>query len=141
MTSPDTILAVEAVLTIPFLILGISHILYGPMWVRFFSRLAAQGTEGVLWRTFLFELWPASLIVVFHQDWSWPGAIISVYGHLLMAKVIVSTLVPALGLRSLKQADRTGPAAFISAGLVLFALGTLCAYRVAPQFLASVGAP
>ncbi|MEM8785545.1 MAG: hypothetical protein AAGF19_06805 [Pseudomonadota bacterium] len=132
MTTPQTILAVEALLALPLLVLGVSHIVQKEMWVGFFSRLAAQGRDGVIVRTFLFELWPASLIVVLHQDWSWPGVLITVYGHLLMVKVVLSLIIPSLGERSLEQAERRGDWAFLPAGLVLIGLGALCAARAGP---------
>ena len=43
------------------------------MWIEFFEELAAKGEAGVIWRSFLFEIWPAFIIVVAHQDWQWPG--------------------------------------------------------------------
>ena len=82
-----------------------------------------------MWRTFMLELWPAILIVSFHQDWSWPNVLITVYGHLLMLKVGGSVLVPQLGLRSLQQADRSGLSAFMLAGVALILLALLCAHQ------------
>ena len=134
MTDPNTIQFVEALLAIPLVLVGISHIVQKQMWVEFFAGLAAQGHSGVVWRTFVLELWPAVLIVVFHQDWSVPGVIITLYGHLLMAKVVVSLLYPPLGLRSMHQADRAGSKAFIIAGLALIGIGALCGYRVLVGF-------
>ncbi|MEM6537358.1 MAG: hypothetical protein AAF668_06470 [Pseudomonadota bacterium] len=132
MTTPQTIGYVEVLLAFPLLLLGISHIVQKQMWVDFFADLAAKGKAGVVWRTFMLELWPAIFIVVLHQDWSWPGIIITVYGHLLMAKVTLSLVFPTLGLSSLRQAERVGDIAFIPAGLVLIGVGLLCAYRSIP---------
>ena len=136
MTTPQSILFVEAILAVPLLILGISHICQRQMWIEFFEELAAKGEAGVIWRTFLFEIWPAIIIVVAHQDWQWPGLAITVYGNLLLAKVTLSLLFPQLGLHSLKQAKRFGGNAFVVAGALLVLLGALCAYRVAPLYLA-----
>ncbi|MEM0985166.1 MAG: hypothetical protein AAGJ32_02870 [Pseudomonadota bacterium] len=128
-TTDETILAVEAVLALPFLLLGLSHCIQKQMWVDFFSELAARGPSGVVWRTFMLELWPAVLIVVFHQDWRWPGLIITLYGHLLMVKVGLSVLAPELGLKSLRQVERVGLQGFLVAGGILIVLGLLCGYR------------
>ncbi|MEM9018145.1 MAG: hypothetical protein AAGC68_14110 [Verrucomicrobiota bacterium] len=126
MTTPQSILYVEAIFAIPAILLGISHLVQPRMWRTFFIGLADRGTDGVLVRTFLFELWPAVLIVVFHQDWSFPGIFLTVYGHALLLKVILSLLVPRTGKKSLAQAEQTGNWAFIPAGIVLLVLGVLC---------------
>jgi len=104
MSSSVTILYVEAVLALPVVMLGLNHILQPTMWIGFFARLAERETDGVLIRTFLFEIWPATLIVVLHQDWTWPGIVVTLYGHLLLVKVAVSLLRPELGLKSPAQA-------------------------------------
>lgn len=130
MTSEQSIFAVEALLAIPFLLLGISHIVQKQMWARFFINLAKQGTDAVIWRTLALELWAAIAIVVFHQDWSWPGMIITVYGHLLMTKVAISLLAPQIGMRSLAMAETYGEKGMIKAGVVLVAMGAFCAWRV-----------
>lgn len=132
MTSPQSILLVEALLALPLILLGTSHIAQKQMWIDFFVGLAAKGHAGVLWRTFMLEMWPAVVIVVLHQDWRWPGVIITAYGHLLMVKVALSVIFPGLGLKSLQQAQRVGDVAFVPAGLVLIAIGLLCAYRTIP---------
>lgn len=125
----SSILIVERLLALPFLLLGLSHIVQRQMWLDVFADLASKGHVGVVWRSFLFELWPAVLIVCFHQDWTWPGIILTVYGHLLMLKVAISLLVPDVGLKSLRQAERVGGRAFVGAGLVLVSLGVFCGFR------------
>ena len=129
LTTDDSISIIQGVLALPLILLGVSHILQKQMWLDFFKGLGDMGHAGVVWRTFMLELWPAILIVSFHQDWSWPNVVITIYGHLLMLKVALSLLIPQLGLRSLQQAERSGAAAFIVAGLVLTSLGLLCAYQ------------
>ncbi|MEM6468249.1 MAG: hypothetical protein AAF802_01675 [Planctomycetota bacterium] len=121
---------VEALLAIPLLVTGVSHILHPVVWKEFFEELHAMGSRGVLWRTFALELWPAAVIVTFHQQWSWPGLPITLYGHALMVKVIVSLCFPALGLRSLAMAKTHGKTGFRSAGIVLCLLALLCLYRL-----------
>lgn len=135
MTTPESTLLIEAFLMLPLFLLGLSHLVQPRLWLDVFKDLAEKGHIGVVWRTFLFELWPAVLIVMFHQDWSWPGLLITLYGHLLMLKVTLSLLVPGLGLKSLQQAEPTGQWAFIPAGLLLIALSAICALQVIPAFL------
>jgi hypothetical protein len=64
----------------------------------------AQGARGVVLRTFLFELWPAMLIVTFHQVWWGPGVWLTIYGLAQLIKVMISMLWPAVGLRSMNLA-------------------------------------
>ncbi|MEM9911908.1 MAG: hypothetical protein AAF922_14100 [Pseudomonadota bacterium] len=128
-TTSQTILAIESLLALPFLIMGLSHILQPHMWLDMFQRLAAKGNVGVLERSFLFELWPASLIVAFHQDWRWPGVLLTIYGHTLAAKIAISLAFPLFGLRSLRMAQEYGQTAFIPAGAILSALGLFCFAR------------
>lgn len=122
LSAPD---AVRALLAIPFLVMGLSHTLQPAMWREYFQRLHAEGAPAVVTRTFTLELWPALLLVVFHRDWTWPAVILTVYGHLLLGKIVLSMLAPAFGLRSLALA-RHGDASFRWGGLVLIALGVLC---------------
>jgi len=129
MTTPQSALIIEAILAIPLVLIGISHILQKRMWLEFFEWLAAKDSIGVVIRTFLFELWPATLVVVFHQEWTWPGVVITLYGHLLMFKVVLSLLVPSIGVKSLKQSQTRGDNTFIVAGIGLIILGLFCGAR------------
>lgn len=129
MTSPETIHAVEAFLFMPFILMGLSHILQPQLWVGFFSDLVQRGASAVIWRTFSLELWPAVLIVSLHQDWAWPGVLITLYGNALMAKIALSLLAPDLGLRSIRHAAFRDGYGMQVAGVVLFGLGALCAGR------------
>ena len=121
-SAPD---AVRALLAIPFLVMGLSHTMQPAMWREYFVRLHAEGPPAVVTRTFTLELWPALLLVVFHRDWTWPAVILTAYGHLLLLKIVLSLLAPAIGLRSLAMAGH-GDAGFRWGGLVLVALGVLC---------------
>lgn len=121
---------IEAVLAIPFLVMGLSHIFQPAMWHDFFMELHAMGPRGVIWRTFTLELWPAAIIVTFHQEWTWPGIIITLYGHALMTKIVVGLLAPKIGLKSLAMAETAGNKGFVFAGFALCILSAFCSYRV-----------
>jgi hypothetical protein len=131
MTPPSDPLAsarlVEALLAIPYLVLGASHIVQPAMWREYFTRLYAEGAPGLVTRTFTLELWPALLIVVFHQVWTGPAALLTTFGHALLVKIVLSMLIPSVGLRSLRMAER-GDTGFRVGGCVLVALGLLCVY-------------
>ena len=118
---------VEALLAIPYLLMGASHVAQPGMWRAYFTRLHKEGTPALVTRTFMLELWPALLIVVFHQVWTGPAAALTLFGHALMLKIVLSMLVPGIGMRSLGMAER-GDASFRVGGLVLVGLGLLCVY-------------
>ena len=112
------------------ILMGLSHIVRPALWRDFFNHLHSLGTTGVVFRTFALELWPALLIVVFHQVWSGPGIVLTVYGWLLMSKVTLSLLFPQLGLRSLGLANGVSNAKWAIAGIALIALGAVCIWAL-----------
>ena len=118
---------VRQLLILPLLVLGVSHIVQPAMWRTFFTRLHGEGPPGVVTRTFTLELWTALVLFTFHQVWSGPEVLITIYGNLLVAKITLSMLWPAIGLRSLSMAESKGDMGFRVAGVVLCALATLCA--------------
>ncbi|MEM6477397.1 MAG: hypothetical protein AAF687_14680 [Pseudomonadota bacterium] len=122
--------AVQALMAPALVLMGMSHIVQPGMWRDFFVHLHGLGTTGVVYRTVALELWPALLIVVFHQVWSGPGIVLTIYGWLLMTKVTLSLLYPKLGLRSLGMAEGTSDAKWALAGVVLIALGLSCVWAL-----------
>ncbi len=50
--------AVQALLVIPFVLMGLSHIVQPAMWRAYFTRLHAKGPPAIVTRTFTLELWP-----------------------------------------------------------------------------------
>ncbi len=133
MTTPESAQAVQAVLALPFLLMGISHIVQPKMWTDFFTYLHGLGTTGVVFRTFALELIPAAVIVAFHSVWSGPETVISVYGVLLGLKIAISLLAPSVGLRSLALAQRNHNVSFIGAGVFLIALSAICFWSMFNQ--------
>ncbi|MEM1032541.1 MAG: hypothetical protein AAGN82_19500 [Myxococcota bacterium] len=121
---------VEAFLVVPFFVMGVSHVVQARMWRDFFVRLAERGEEAIIVRSFMLELWPAVLIVTFHQVWRGPAAVLTLYGHLLCAKVALAMVYPRVGMASLKMAKTHGEGGFRKAGLVLIGLGGLCVWLV-----------
>jgi hypothetical protein len=114
--------AVQFIMLVASAIMGVSHIVRPAMWVEFFGYLHAQGTRGVVTRTFMLELWPAMLIVTFHQVWWGPGIVLTIYGWAQLIKVTISMLMPEIGLRSLAMSQR-GNRAFHFAGIALLVVG------------------
>jgi hypothetical protein len=117
----DPVSAVELIMGIGCTIMGLSHIVRPGMWVRYFTALHAEGTNGVITRTFALELWPALIIVSLHPVWSWPGIVLTLYGWAQLLKCTVAMLVPEIGLKSLGMAQR-GDNAFRGGGVMLLVI-------------------
>lgn len=120
---------VELVLAPGFILMGVSHILRPGMWETLFGHLHAMGSTGVIYRTFMFELWPAMAILALHQVWSGPGIVLTIYGILLSAKCALAMLFPEIALRSMAMA-KGGARYFMPAGAVLLALGASCVWAL-----------
>ena len=114
--------AIEFIMCASCVLMGLSHMVQPRMWRDYFTALHEQGAPGIVTRTFTLELWPALIIVTLHQHWSGPGAILTVYGWLLLAKCCISVLMPQIGLRSLAMAKR-GDSGFVLGGAVLLMIG------------------
>ncbi len=125
-TTPDSAYAVQAMLSLPLLVIGLSHIFRPKIWIAFFSYLHGLGAPGVILRTFGLELLPAMVITTFHWVWSGPEILLSLYGVLLGAKITISLLAPSVGLASLSMADRHGEAPLRLAGALLVLLSCIC---------------
>ena len=114
--------AVEFIMCISCMLMGLSHMVQPRMWRDYFTALHEQGAHSIVTQTFALELWPALIIVTFHQHWSGPGIVLTVYGWLLLAKCCISVLMPRIGLRSLAMA-RKGDSVFVLGGAVLLIIG------------------
>lgn len=118
--------AVQLVMLIACAIIGVSHILQPELWREFFADLAARGRAGMVTKVMIVELMPALLIVSLHQVWSGPAIVLTLYGWLLLAKVIMAFIVPGIAIRSMTLPERA-PAAFIPAGVVLLGVSAASA--------------
>src|SRR3712207_5638129 len=99
--APDAAATVQLVVALGGTLAGLSHLVQPGIWRETFAWLHGLGSRGVVVRTFLFDLWPGLLIVSLHPVWTGPGAIVTVFGWLLLGKAGLSLLAPRLGLRSL----------------------------------------
>lgn len=116
--------AVQFVIAVSGTLMAASHILRPEIWVDLFARLHEQGTRGVLTRTFMFELWPALLVVTLHQVWTGIAVVVTVYGWLQLAKITVSVLAPETAARSMGKRDA---GAFRLGGVILLVISASAA--------------
>lgn len=114
--------AVQLTMFFACVLMGLSHIMQPEMWEDYFTKLHQSGNIAIITRTFTLELWPALIVVAFHQVWSGPAIVLTVYGWALTLKCTVSILFPHIGMRSLEKAQRGGTT-FIFAGIALIGVG------------------
>jgi hypothetical protein len=87
--------AIEIFAAINFLILGLSHVFQPRAWAEFFVRLREWGRPGAFANGFL-TLITGSLIVAFHNVWSWPGVLLTAIGYSMLLKSLVVFVRPDL---------------------------------------------
>ncbi len=124
----DPVTAVEFIMAATAGVMGLSHILQPRMWVDFFGRLHAEGESGVVTRVMI-ELWPAILLVAFHQAWSGPGIVLTLYGWALSLKIVVGLLAPQLGVRGLAM-SQGGERRFVIAGAALLVISAFAVWAL-----------
>ena len=111
--------AVELVALISLAIVGLSHIVQPGVWVRYFSTLAEQGSNGVVTSVATLQFMPAVVIVAFHQVWTGPGIVLTLFGWALLAKCTAALVFPGFGESGLALARRKENTGFIAAGVML----------------------
>jgi uncharacterized protein YjeT (DUF2065 family) len=126
----DTPSAVQMVMGISCVLMGLSHVLQPAIWVEFFARLVERGTFGLVTNAMINSA-PAAVIVSLHQVWAGPAILLTLYGWALLAKASISLVVsPQLGTRSLRLSQK-GDAAFRAGGIGLLAVGAACFLQLA----------
>ncbi len=111
-------------------VLGLSHLLRPEIWTRFFTLLAAQGTSGVVVHS-LISFSAVIIIVPFHNVWSGPAIAVTLWGWLMLAKVLLGLVIsPAKAARSLKLSEH-GDAGFRIAGIVMLVVAGCTGWALA----------
>jgi hypothetical protein len=117
---------IEIMTVVALLILGISHIVRPRAWVAFFSMLREKGEAGVF-ALALLHLWPALLIIAFHNRWSGIPLIVTLLGWAWTLKAAVYFTFPHVGLMGLGRVSIERAREFVIAGVVLVAMAGLVA--------------
>ncbi len=121
--------AIEIFASINFMIIGLSHVLQHRAWAEFFSRLHDQGRPGAFANGFL-SLFTGSLIVAFHNVWSWPGALLTAIGYSMLLKSVVVFVRPDWGLASMARVTPDTSRKFVFAGVIFIAVAVFLGYSV-----------
>jgi hypothetical protein len=125
----DTPSAVQAVMLISCVLMGVSHLIQPQMWGEFFGALRDRGQVGLVANQFI-NTTPAAAIVALHQVWTGPAIVLTLFGWALLVKSAIGLWIPALGMRSLRL-SRHGDSAFRIAGVGLLVIGAGCALALA----------
>ncbi len=115
--------AIELLMLIVCVPMGLSHVVRPAMWQEFFGWLAGLGTPGLVLKTLAAEIWPGALIVAFHPVWWGPGLLLTLYGWVQLTKVVVVLLRPEIGMRSMAMAQTHSTRGFTIAGALLIGVG------------------
>ena len=111
-------------------IMGLSHLLHPEIWRRFFTLLASKGTSGVVVHS-LISISAVIIIVPFHNIWSGPAIGVTLWGWLLLGKVLLGlVLSPVTAVQSLHMSER-GDNGFRVAGVVMLAVAACAGWALA----------
>jgi hypothetical protein len=115
-------IAVQRLVAIFFLVIGLSHILNPRAWVQFFILLREKGEAGSFLNAFVhFPL--GAFIVAFHNIWhGLPGTIVTLVGWGLTIKGTLYVLFPRYGVRMLGVVSMERAWQFVVAGILSVAL-------------------
>jgi hypothetical protein len=125
--------AVEGFVAVTAVVVGASHLLRPGDWAEAFRQLHRCGRPGAFVNGAL-SLAPGAAVVAGHPSWAWPGAVLTGFGWLLVAKGLVCFLVPDAALRSMAR-GADSPRGFALAGVLCLAVGgwaCYCLWGVAP---------
>ena len=111
---------VEWFVAVTAAVVGMSHLLRPGDWAEAFRQLHRCGRPGAFINGAL-SLAAGAVIVAGHGSWTWPGAVLTAFGWLLIAKSAVCFLAPDKALRSMERGGRS-PRGFVAAGLLLLAV-------------------
>jgi hypothetical protein len=118
--------AVEWFVAVTAAVVGLSHLLRPGDWADAFRRLHAWGRPGAFANGGL-TLAAGAVIVAGHGSWAWPGAVLTAFGWLLVAKSVGCFLAPDKALRSMDRGGRS-PRGFVAGGLLLLAVAGWAGY-------------
>jgi hypothetical protein len=117
---------VEWFVAVTAVVVGLSHLLRAGDWAEAFRQLHRCGRPGAFVNGAL-SLVPGAAVVAAHGSWTWPGAVLTAFGWLLIAKAVVCFLAPDKALRSMERGGRS-PRGFVAAGLLLLAVAAWTCY-------------
>jgi hypothetical protein len=94
--------AVEWFVAVTGVVVGLSHLLRPGDWAEAFRQLHRFARPGAFVNGGL-TLTAGAAIIAGHGSWAWPGAPLTAFGWLLVAKAAVCFLAPDVALQSMER--------------------------------------
>jgi len=117
---------------LPYLVMGLSHILQPRAWAEFFICFREKGAVGSL-QLGLLHLPLALLIVAFHNTWQGVPLLVTLIGWSQLLKSFIYLVYPRHGLRMLGFVSIQQSWRFVVAGIFSIALSALIATSLATR--------
>jgi len=122
-------LAIQKLIIICYLVIGLSHVFQHRAWAEFFIRLREKGETGNFLNAFL-NLPMGALIVAFHNVWSGIPIVLTIMGWGYCVKGSIYFVYPKLGLRMLARVKVEKSREFIAPGAFMVVYACLLAYSI-----------
>jgi hypothetical protein len=127
--------AIEIFATLQLFALGLSYIVQPRVWIELFLWLQSRGRVGMFVYG-LFNLGVGSIIVAFHNVWTGPATVVTVFGWgLVLYKGLLTLVAPQVVLRGFERKRLSPERAWwvVTAGVGMVALSVLFGYVVFSQ--------
>ena len=125
-------LAIQKIVAINLLVIGLSHIFQHRAWAEFFIRWREKGEVGVFYTAFL-HLPIGSLILGFHNVWSGIPVVLTVLGWGWTVKGLLYFVYPKLGVRMLNDVTAERSWKFIVPGVLMVTYAGLLVFHIFRQ--------
>jgi hypothetical protein len=124
--------AIERLVALCCLVIGISHIVQARAWAELFMHWREKGVVGVFY-TALLHFCLGALIVAFHNVWRGIPLLVTVLGWGWTIKGLLYLTWPQHGLRMLNRVSLERAWEFAVAGAVLLVIAALIIYSLATR--------
>jgi len=121
--------AVELLIAVSLIVIGLSHIIAHKAWGEFFEKLVALGRPGAFANGFL-TLVPGTIVVGFHQIWSGIPVIVTLLGWAWVIKGTLIFLYPDRGVRSMQRVNQNNSRLFIVPGIIMLIVAGLILFHL-----------
>ena len=120
--------SVEIFVVASLFVVGLSHALRAAAWHSYFAMLKREGDAGIVVNG-LMTLWFGAFVVAFHDVWSGPAMIVTLFGWAQLLKGAAHLCIPGVGARSFGLLDSNAEKKLVIAGAAMsvfaVALGAL----------------
>jgi hypothetical protein len=113
--------SIEVYVLISLGVISLSHIFRASAWTAYFDLLRRHGGAGVMINGMM-ALSFGSLIVAFHNVWSWPAILVTLIGWAQVLKGAMHLCIPGVGERSFGLVSTNPERKFILAGAGMLVL-------------------